>query len=117
MCTDFEGAIGFFLPHDHVSNKRGTKQGAIFSGTTGNPKPGTGRTGVALRCHKYPEFNKITDVHKDELRSWQEDNNITGPLRGNSKGPRRTTLILFISRNKCNSFATRLELSSVYLKS
>ena len=41
---------------------------------TGNPKTGTSKTGVALRWHKYPEFKKLTDVHKDELRQWQEDN-------------------------------------------
>ena len=55
---------------------------------TRNPKPGTGRTGVDLRWHKYTEFNKLTDVKKYELRSWQADNDITGP-HGNSKGPRK----------------------------
>ena len=89
MCTDFEAAVGFILPHDPVSKKQGTKWGAIVSDMTGNPKPGTGRTGVALHCHKYPEFNKLTDVQNDKLRLWQEDNNITGQSRGNSKGPRK----------------------------
>ena len=56
---------------------------------TGNPKPGTGRIGVALRWHKYPEFNKLTDVQKDELRPWQEDDNITGPPCGDQKWPRK----------------------------
>ena len=69
MCTDFEAAVGFVLPHDPVLKKRGTKQGSIVSDMTGNPKPGTVRTGVALRWHNYPEFNKLQDVQKDELRS------------------------------------------------
>ena len=70
MCTYFEAAVGFFLPHDTVSNKRGTKRGDIVSDMTGKPKPGTGRTGVALRWNKYPEFNKITDLQNYELKSW-----------------------------------------------
>ena len=48
MCTDFEAAVGFFFPHYPVSKKQGTKQGAIVSDMTGNPKPGTSRTGVYL---------------------------------------------------------------------
>ena len=89
ICTDFEAVVGFFLLCDPVSKKQGTKQGYIVSDITGNTKPGTCRTGVSLRWHKYPEFNRLIDVHKDELRSWQEDDNITGPPRGNSKGPRK----------------------------
>ena len=67
MCTYFEAAVGFFFSCDPVLKKRGTKRGAIVSYMTGNPKPGTGRTGVALSWHKYPEFNNLTDVQKDEL--------------------------------------------------
>ena len=89
MCTDFESAVGFVLPHDPVLKKRGKKRGAIVSYMTGKPKPGTGRTGVALLWHKYPEFNKPIDVRKDELGSWQEENIITGPPCGNSKGPNK----------------------------
>ena len=85
MCKDFEGVVGFFLPHDTVLMKLGTKLGAIVSYMTGNPKPVTGRTGFALRCCKYHALNNLTDVKKDELRSWQEDNNITRAPHGNSK--------------------------------
>ena len=72
MCTYFESAVGFVLPHDHVLKKKGTKRGVIVSYMTGNPKPGTGRIGVALCWNKYTEFNKLTYVEKDELMSWQE---------------------------------------------
>ena len=64
MCTDFEAAVGFVLPHDPILKKRGTKRGDIVSYITGNPKPGTGRIGVALLWHKYPGFDKLTDVQK-----------------------------------------------------
>ena len=37
MCTDFEAAVGFVLPHDHVSKKQGTKRGAVVSDITGKP--------------------------------------------------------------------------------
>ena len=92
MCTDFESAVGFVLPHDPVLKKRGKKRGAIVSYMTGKPKPGTGRTGVALCWHKYTAFNKLTDVQKDKLRSWQEENNITRPPRSNLKEPRRPSV-------------------------
>ena len=68
MCTDFEAAVGFVLLHGPILKKRGTKRGDIVSYMTGNPKTGTSKTGVALRLHKYPQFNKLTNVHKDELR-------------------------------------------------
>ena len=87
MCTYFEAAVDFFLPRDPVLKKQVNKWGVIDSDMTGNPKPITGRTRVTLRWHKYLEFNKFTDVQKGELRSWQEDNNITGTPCGNSKGP------------------------------
>ena len=67
MCTDFEAAVGFVFIHDPILKKRGKKREAIVSYMTGNPKPGTGRTGVALSWHKYPEFNNHTDVQKYEL--------------------------------------------------
>ena len=69
MFTDFEAALGFVLPHDPVLKKRDSKWGSIVSYITGNPKPGTGRKVVSLRCHKYPEFNKLTNVKNDKLMS------------------------------------------------
>ena len=75
MHTDFEACVSFVLPHDPVLKKRGIKRRTIVSEVTANPKPGTGKTGVALCWHKYYEFGKLSSNQKDELQTWQAGNN------------------------------------------
>ena len=81
--VNFESSFTFLAPTCPVTAKA-TKKGRVsfeanVSGTDGRPKgglggdrekPGKGASGVALRYHKFAEFNNFPKKQQDELTEW-----------------------------------------------
>ena len=83
--NNFEATATHLLPYNPVQKKRsnhaGGKRGAADILTVTfeeadvsafGAKKGIGKTGVHLRYHPKPEYNKLTTNQKDELREWRE---------------------------------------------
>jgi len=89
---NFEATAAYLLPYDPVMKKRatqGTKRGignisdvsagkeADISSATGSKKPAVGKTGVEFRFYKGPEYVKLTDEQKAELREYRAQRDST----------------------------------------
>jgi hypothetical protein len=86
MRNDFEACVAHIVPYCPVAKKRtaGTKRGAAEISEVNadaeeaeissfGTKSGKGaKTGVHLRYHKGPEYSRLTDDEKDELREWRK---------------------------------------------
>jgi hypothetical protein len=86
MRNDFEACIAHIVPYCPVAKKRtaGTKRGAAEISEVNadaeeaevssfGTKSGKGsKTGVHLRYHKGPEYNRLSEEEKDELREWRK---------------------------------------------
>lgn len=83
--NNFEAAATHLLPYDPVQKKRsdhaGGKRGAAdISDVTHEEadvsafgaKQGIGKSGVHLRYHPTPEYQKLSQEQKDELREWRD---------------------------------------------
>ena len=70
--VNFESTVAYLAPVCPVAAKqqRRGKLEANVSGTTASGLGATGKTGVALRYHKYSEFQKLSDEQKEELREF-----------------------------------------------
>jgi hypothetical protein len=44
------------------------------------------KTGVHLRYHKGPEYNRLSDEEKDELREWRKTQKLDGKNRKKNRG-------------------------------
>jgi hypothetical protein len=83
--NNFEASATHLLPYDPVQKKRsdhsgGKRAAADISDTTGEEadvasfgtKKGTGSTGVALRYHRNPDYAKLSDAQRAELKAWRK---------------------------------------------
>jgi hypothetical protein len=85
MRNNFETCVAHIVPYCPVAKKRtaGTKRGAAEISevnvdseeaevTSFGSKSGKGqKTGVHLRYHKVPEYNRLSNEEKEELREWR----------------------------------------------
>ena len=72
MRSDFESASNHLIevdPYKKLRSASGKSGSANVSSVT---FAGRGKTGVDLCWHSRPEFQKLTDEQKDELREWQQ---------------------------------------------
>jgi hypothetical protein len=84
MRNNFETTASHLLPYDPVARKRiatNKRDNSLISGVEGdvsafnaNKKLGIGKTGVHFRFYKKPEYAKLTDEQKLELKEWRENN-------------------------------------------
>ena len=84
MRNNFETTASHLLPYDPVARKRiatNKRDNSLISGVEGdvsavnaNKKLGIGKTGVHFRFYKKPEYAKLTDEQKVELKEWRENN-------------------------------------------
>ena len=72
-------------------HQRKGKLEANVSGTTASGLGAIGKTGVALRYHKYAEFQKLSDEQKKELREWKSNNKTNGKRKGAPVGEKKAT--------------------------
>jgi hypothetical protein len=82
--NNFETTASDLLPYDPVARKRLSthkRQNLLISGEEGEvsafnmtKKSGIGKTGVHFRFYKKPEYDKLSDEQKVELKEWREDN-------------------------------------------
>ena len=74
---DFEAAVAYILPKDPVvRRKHDTSSGKHVEISEANvadfgTKPAIGKTGVHLRYHTGPEYEKLSLPQKKELREWR----------------------------------------------
>jgi hypothetical protein len=96
--VNFENAFMFLAPTCPVAAKAAKKGRVSFeanvlstnmkaqAGLNGDrKKPGKGRTGVALRYHKYNEFQALSMEQKAELNEWKEANGRSKEDKGGGK--------------------------------
>ena len=87
---DFEAAVAYILPKDPVvRRKHDTSSGKHVEFSEANvadfgTKPAIGKTGVHLRYHTGPEYEKLSLPQKKELREWCEAD---PAKRGKRTGP------------------------------
>ena len=74
-----------------AKQQRRGKLEANVSGTTASGLGATGKTSVALRYHKYSEFQKLSDEQKKELREWKSNNKSNGKRKGALAGEKKAT--------------------------
>ncbi len=85
--VNFENAFMFLAPTCPVAAKAAKKGRVLFEANVSSTnmkaqdglggdrkKPGKGRTGVALRYHKYNKFQALSAEQKAELNEWKEAN-------------------------------------------
>ena len=82
--VNFESAVTYLAPVCPVTAKqqRKGKLEVNVSGTTVNGLGSVGKTGVALRYHKYSEFLKLSEEQKKELKDWKSNNKKDGKRKG-----------------------------------
>lgn len=96
MRNNFEAAVAHLMPYDPVAKKRSNKRGGgeisdvDVSSITGNAtKPSIGETGVHFRYYKKPEYKKLTEEQKDELREWRKANPDSHKRKNGGKGSKQ----------------------------
>lgn len=91
--VNFESAVAYLAPVCPVAAKqqRKGKLEANVSGTTVSGLGATGKSGVALRYHKYSEFQKLSDEQKKELREWKSNNKTSGKRKSAPAGDKKAT--------------------------
>jgi hypothetical protein len=82
MRNNCETTASLLLPYDPVARKRiaSHKRDNLLSGVEGEvsafnmtKKPGIGKTGVHFRFCKKPEYDKLSDEQKVELKEWRKN--------------------------------------------
>jgi hypothetical protein len=84
MRNNFETTASHLLPYDPVARKRiatHKRDNLLISGVEGEVsvvnmtnKPGIGKNGVHFRFYKKPEYDKLSDEKKVELKECRENN-------------------------------------------
>lgn len=72
MRSDFESASNHLIEVDPYKKLRSASSKSSTANVSSVTFAGRGKTGVDLRWHSRPEFRKLTDEQKDELREWQQ---------------------------------------------
>jgi hypothetical protein len=85
--SDFEDATAFLIPNCPVAKKaeKHNNVGANIGAAEADLGAGRGKSGVALRYHKYDEFHALNQDQREELKAWRAKNRGDSPPNAGKK--------------------------------